>query len=95
LYDVVFSSGLIAAIIDAIPEEEYNMLIEGIYDSVEAVYKYQNSVLGILEVLKGDMSDIENIDIEGMKTSLAELAESPMLKQIIPLLGLEQSIEEE
>ena len=95
LYDTVFSSGLVAAVIDAIPEEEYNVLIEGVYDSIEAVYKYQNSVLGILEVLKGDMSDIENIDIEGMKTSLAELAESPMLKQIIPLLGLEQSIEEE
>lgn len=89
LYDTVCGSGLLEAIIEAIPEEEYNTIIDGIADSTEAIYKYQNSVLGILSVLKGDMEDIENIDVEGMKQSLAEIAQSPMVKELLPLLGLE------
>lgn len=89
LYDIICNSGLMEAIIAAIPEAEYNIIIRGIADSTEAIYKYQNSVLGILSLMKGDMEDIENIDVEGMKRSLAEIAESPLMKEIVPLLGLQ------
>lgn len=89
LYDILYSSGLIDAVISAIPEDEYLLIINGVFNSTEAIYKYQNSVLGIVSLLKGDMEDIENIDVEGMKASLADLANSPMLKEILPALGLE------
>jgi hypothetical protein len=92
LYDTICRSGLLEAIIAAIPEEEYNTVIVGIVDSTEAIYKYQNSVLGIIDTLKGDMQDIENIDVEGMKKSLVEIANSPLMKEIVPLLGLEEPI---
>ena len=89
LYDIIFSSGLLNAIIDAIPMDEYDIILTGVGDSIEAIYKYQNSALGILELLKGDMESIENIDVEGMKKALTEIADSNLMKEIVPLLGLQ------
>ena len=71
------------------PTDELDIIMNGIENSIEAIYKYQNSVLGIIDLLKGDMETIDNIDIEGMKQSLAEIAESPLIKEIVPLLGLQ------
>lgn len=89
LYDIVYSSGLWQAVVDAMPTDELDIIMNGIENSIEAIYKYQNSVLGIIDLLKGDMETIDNIDIEGMKQSLAEIAESPLIKEIVPLLGLQ------
>ena len=89
LYDIIYSSGLLKAVMDAIPEDEIDIVSCGIGDSIEAIYKYQNSVLGIMDLLKGDMSDIENIDLEGMRKALKEIADSPLMKEIVPLIGLE------
>ena len=65
LYDQVYSSGLLSAVIDAIPIEEINDIGVGVYDSIESVYKYQNSILGILDSIKADYGDI-NINIDKM-----------------------------
>ena len=71
------------------PTDELDIIMNGIENSIEAIYKYQNSALGIIDLLKGDMETIDNIDVEGMKQSLAEIAESPLIKEIVPLLGLQ------
>ena len=89
LYDIVYSSDLWQAIVDAMPTDELDIIMNGIENSIEAIYKYQNSALGIIDLLKGDMETIDNIDVEGMKQSLAEIAESPLIKEIVPLLGLQ------
>ena len=89
LYDIVYSSGLWQAVVDAMPTDELDIIMNGIENSIEAIYKYQNSALGIIDLLKGDMETIDNIDVEGMKQSLAEIAESPLIKEIVPLLGLQ------
>ena len=89
LYDIVYSSGLWQVVIDAMPTDELDIIMNGIENSIEAIYKYQNSALGIIDLLKGDMETIDNIDVEGMKQSLAEIAESPLIKEIVPLLGLQ------
>lgn len=91
LYDSISSSGLLDAVIEAIPAKEYEIIVKGIADSTEAIYKYQNSVLGILDTLKGDMEDIENINVEGIKKELAEIASSPLMQELISLSGLDQN----
>lgn len=65
LYDQVYSSGLLSAVIAAIPKEEIGDIGVGVYDSIESVYKYQNSVLGILDTIKADYGDM-NINIDKM-----------------------------
>lgn len=88
LYDMLKSSGILDAIIKAIPGEEYWGLVNGISNSVESIYKYQNSVLGIMDTLKTGY-DQTNFDVENLQKVVGELASSPLIKDIVPLLGLE------
>jgi hypothetical protein len=87
LYDMVYCSGLLKAIKDAIPSDEINDIIFGIEDSIEAVYKYQNSVLGVLDTIKTDYSNVE-MDVDKLQDTVKNLSNSPLIKEIVPLLGL-------
>ena len=61
LYDLVVSSGLVNKVTDLIPEEELDEVINGVAQSVKAIYTYRNSALGILESISQDYSAL-NLD---------------------------------
>ena len=61
LYDLVVSSGLVNKVTDLIPEEELDEVINGVAQSVKAIYAYRNSALGILESISQDYSSL-NLD---------------------------------
>ena len=86
LYDLLDSNGVINTIIAAIPEEEYNFVIDGIDDTVEAVYAYQNSVLGILESVSQDYSNLE-LDATALQKKMAEPGNMELLKDVLTKLG--------
>jgi hypothetical protein len=86
LYDMLYSTGIMNIIIDNIPEDEYNSIIDGVEDSIEAVYKYQNSALGILNGIKESYSETE-INVEDMQKAVKELADSPVLKNVMNYLA--------
>lgn len=63
LYDMLFSSGIINKVIEAIPTEEIRAIDKGTMDSINAIYKYQNSIMGILNMLKDEQNlVIHNVD---------------------------------
>lgn len=86
LYDLLNSSGLIDAVVGAIPEVEYETVIDGIGDTIEAYYNYNNSVLGILENIKEDYS---NLDLEATKITekLSDEKNLGLLKEVVTKLG--------
>lgn len=86
LYDLLYSTGIIDTVIDNIPEDEYISIVVGVKDSIEAVYKYQNSALGILNGIKESYSDTE-INVEDMQKAVKELADSPVLQGIMNYLA--------
>lgn len=86
LYDLLLSSGVLTAVIDAIPEEEYSAICLGVYDSIEAVYKYQNSVFGILDSLKQDYSDLD-LDVNAISSKLTNPENLGLVKDILTKLG--------
>ena len=87
LYDMLYSSGIINEVIKNIPENEYREIVLGIKDSIEAIYKYQNSALGILDNIKSNYNQTE-FDVEALQKALADLGNSPVVKEILPLLDL-------
>ena len=87
LYDILYSSGVIAEVLKNIPEDEYTEIVLGVKDSIEAVYKYQNSALGILDNIKSNYNQTE-FDVEALQKALADLGNSPIVKEILPLLDL-------
>ena len=85
LYDILYSSGVIAEVLKNIPEDEYMEIVFGIRDSIEAIYKYQNSVLGVLDTIKTDYSDTE-FDLSKMQEALAS-SDLSVVKDIVSKLG--------
>lgn len=86
LYDILISSGLVAKIIEAIPEAEYQEIICGVADSIEAVYKYRNSILGILDAVSTDYSALD-LDATSIQKKLADPENMALLKQVLTKLG--------
>ena len=86
LYDLLEENGITKDLISAIPEDEYAFLIDGINESIEAVYKYQNSILGILETVSQDYSNLE-LDATKIQEKMANPDNLAMLKDVLTKLG--------
>ena len=86
LYDLLEENGITKDLISAIPEDEYAFLIDGINESIEAVYKYQNSILGILEVISQDYSNLD-FDATKIQQQLADPDNLSLLKDVLTKLG--------
>lgn len=86
LYDMLISSGLIAEVINAIPEVEYHEILCGVSDSISAVYTYSNSVLGILDTISSDYSNL-NFDATEIQKKLADPDNMALLKGVLAKLG--------
>lgn len=86
LYDLLDSNGIVNIIIAAIPEEEYNFVIDGIEDTIEAVYTFQNSILGILETISKDYSNL-SLDAANLQQQMANKENLDLLRDILTKLG--------
>ena len=79
LYDIVISADLVKEVVNAIPEEEYEEIISGISESVNAIYDYRNSIFGILDTITADYSNL-NLDATNIQKALADPNNMDLLK---------------
>lgn len=86
LYDMLMSSGLLREIIMAIPEEEYNKICCGVWQSIDSVYKYQNSVLGIIDNLSSKYESLQ-LDTQQIQEVLQNPENLAMIKSILDNFG--------
>lgn len=86
LYDELEKQGIINMVINAIPEVEYNFLVEGIEETVKAYYSYRNSIKGIIADTVTDYSDLE-LDAEKIRKDLADPDNMALLKDVLKKLG--------
>ena len=86
LYDLLEENGIIKDIISQIPEDEYNFIIDGINKTVDAVYTYNNSVLGILEAVSKDYSNLD-FDATQIQKKMADPENLKLIKDVLTKLG--------
>ena len=86
LYDMLISSGLVCEVINAIPEAEYHEIICGVEDSINAIYTYRNSVMGILDTITNDYNGM-NLDATNIYNKLADPNNMDLIKQVLTKLG--------
>ena len=86
LYDMVISGGLYEAIVTAIPGNEINALFVALHETIEAVYKYRNSVLGLLDAISADYSNL-NFDAAAIQQKLADPNNMALIKDVLTKLG--------
>lgn len=85
LYDLIQSNGLFDKILTAIPEEEFNDLLNSTWDSVDAIYTYRNSVMGILDNVSADYDNV-NVDVNKAIEQINNLDHS-LLSDVMKKLG--------
>ena len=86
LYDLLEENGVIKDIISQIPEDEYNFIIDGINKTVDAVYTYNNSVLGILEAVSKDYSNLD-FDATQIQKKMADPENLKLGRDVLTKLG--------
>ena len=86
LYDSFVSTGLYNKIIDMIPEDEIMRLKTGFQASVKAVYDYRNSVMGILDTISTDYSNLD-LDAANIHKKIADPDNMTFLKDVLTKLG--------
>ena len=86
LYDLIQSNGLFDKILAAIPDEEFNDLLNSTWDSIEAIYTYNNSAMGVIENIGSNYKDM-NLDVEEIQQKLANGENVEFLKEILNKLG--------
>lgn len=86
LYDILESNNIFNQIITAIPSEEYNSIIDGIQKCSDAIYTYRNSVLGLMDVITQDYSDLD-LDASKIQQEIADPNNLALLKSVLTQLG--------
>lgn len=86
LYDLFKESGLMEEILNAIPEQEIMEIENSIKKAIKSIYAYQNSVMGILDNVSSDYSNL-NLDALNIQQALGDPNNLTLLKQVIDKLG--------
>ena len=86
LYDELEKQGISNRIIEAIPEYEYNFLIKGVEESIDAYYSYVNSARGIMADIATDYSNL-NFDAEEIRKKLGDPENVGFLKEVMEKMG--------
>ena len=86
LFDLLDGSGLVDVVFEAIPQYELNTLEDGVEETTEAFYKYQNSIFGLLDTMKQDYSDLD-FDITKLQEGIQNPEMVGFLKDVLIKMG--------
>lgn len=86
LYDLLNGNGVLELITSNIPEKELQELYDAIEKTIVSVYKYNNSLMGMMDAMSSDYSALE-LDANKIHQTLAEPTSMEFLKQIMTRLG--------
>ena len=86
LYDLLTCGGVFEAVEKAIPHAEIEAVRSGVRTMAYAIYEQKNSVLGILETVTTDYSNLD-LDATAIQQKLANPENLELLKGIMEKLG--------
>jgi hypothetical protein len=85
-YDSFMINGVIDAIIEAIPEDEYNAIFDAIEDCAEHTVSYLNSFVGMMKTITEDYGATK-MDIESLSNVLDDPDKIGLVKDILEKIG--------
>ena len=86
LYDLLVGNGIFKEIIDCIYEDDWKEIQETIMRTIENIYKYKNSAMGIMEMITNDYSNL-NLDAQNIQAALGDPNNLTLLKDVMTKLG--------
>lgn len=82
VYDALKTSGLMDTVLNFIPADEKRVIYEYAQETIDSIYAYQNSAMGILENLAGGYEGVD-FDLTALQEKMKELADSDTIKAIM------------
>lgn len=86
LYDILVSTGIFTDIIDVIREKDWKEIQENVWSTIKNIYDYKNSVMGILDAVSSDYSNL-NLDATTIKKELSNEDNLRLLRDVVSRLG--------
>lgn len=86
LYDLLAGTGLLKAIYDALPSNEYTTMDTTVWEVIDEIYRYKTSVLGILQAVSQDYSNLD-LDAEKIREKLGNKENVEFLKNVMDKMG--------
>lgn len=86
LYDLLVSTGIFCEIVSHIREKDWSEIQENVWKTIENIYAYRNSVMGILENISADYSNLD-LDATEIQSKLADPNNMALLKDVLAKLG--------
>lgn len=86
LYDLLYSSGFFAEVWEKMDDDEFWLLNQEVNDTIDSLYKYQNSVLGLLDTVSTDYDNL-NLDLDKLKEKISDPEQLKLVKGILDKLG--------
>lgn len=86
LYDLLISTGLFNKVVQAINSEDWKEIQDSTWSTISNIYQYRNSVLGILESISTDYSNL-SLEASDIQQRLTEGKGIEFLQEVISKLG--------
>ena len=86
LFDKLYISGLKDQIFNCIPKEELDFIYNTMMKTVKSIYKYENSIYGILDNINNDYENL-SLDASEIQQKIADPNNLTLLKSIMDKLG--------
>lgn len=86
LYDLLVSTGIFNEVISSISQDDWKDIQDSVWATIDSIYKYKNSVVGILESIGSDYENL-NLDAQQIQATLADPNNMELLKNILQKLG--------
>lgn len=85
-YDNLFGSGLGDLIVDAIPEDELDWIVENVNLIIESVFTYKTSAMGIFEGISDDYKNLD-LNADDIRAKLADRNGVEFLQEVLDKMG--------
>lgn len=85
-YDLLEMNGIIATIIENIPEDEFDELFEFVNTTIKHIETYNYSILGLVKTVSADYNATQ-IDVNDFMNQFKEVQDSQMLQDVLTKLG--------
>lgn len=86
LYDLLISTGLFNDVVQLISPEDWKEIQDSTWSTISNIYQYRNSVLGILESISTDYSNL-SLEASDIQQRLVEGNGIEFLQEVISKLG--------
>lgn len=86
LYDLLTENGVVKAVYEAIPEDELGFVTDSLWETIDTIYDYQNSAMGLVENISNNYDNL-NLDLTKLQESIKDPNNLKLLKDVLTKLG--------